>query len=156
MRCGQADWASAAPAEATPMEVTPMEAATVEAATVEATAMVAMVEASMEVFMSEAIVVMEMVEAIREEDRASGEERWAEVPWGCPIVRVGIRIGIDRLWRQRVDLRRHAGCVLGDLPVTIRLLARLPDGLLLLASDRHRRGELAAVRLRRTLGGLRL
>jgi hypothetical protein len=49
-------------------------------ASVEATTeaiMETLVEAPMEAFMPETVVVMETVETIREEDRASSEERWA-------------------------------------------------------------------------------
>jgi hypothetical protein len=120
----------------------------------------ATMRAPMEPTMPETVVVMETVETIREEERTSSEERWAKGPWGCPIVGVLIRIGVDRLRRQRVDLRRQCadlrrqtGCVLGDLPAIVWLMARLPDGLLLLSSDRHGRGELAAVSLTRLLGG---
>jgi hypothetical protein len=56
---------------ATTVEATTMEATAVEATAVEATTM----KAAMEGFMPETVVVMEMVETILEEDRASNEER---------------------------------------------------------------------------------
>lgn len=128
-----------------------VEAATMEAvmkATMKAIMegiMEAIMKAVMEMVVPETVAVVEMMEAILEEDRASSKKSWTVDPRVFPIVGIGIRRGIDRLRRQRVDLRGQTGCVLGDFPTTVRLLACLPNSLLLLSFDRHRRGELAAV-----------
>ena len=89
-------------------------------------------------------VVVEMMKAIGEEDRSTDKERWPIEP-GVPIVRVGVRIDIDRLRRQCVDLLRRTGRILRDPPSAIRLLAGLPDSLLRLSSDHHLSGELTAI-----------
>src|SRR5882762_6868092 len=105
----------------------------------------------------EPIMVMEMVKTMGEENRTADKERRPIEPGIPPVVWLGVRIQIDRLWRQRVDLLRQAGRILGDLPAAIRLLARLPDGLLRLSSNHHLRGELVAIlrfALRLALGHL--
>jgi hypothetical protein len=93
-------------------------------------------------------IVMKAVrsaEPIYEEDRA--EER-RPPPIG-PIVgigigiRIGIRIGIT-LSRQ---VARCRSAFLNDLPASVRLLACLPDQLLVAAIDHHRTGEFATVSL---------
>ncbi|MGZ5861468.1 MAG: hypothetical protein ACXWI5_11650, partial [Croceibacterium sp.] len=107
----------------------------------------------------EPIVVMDMVKTMGEENRTADKKRRPIEPGIPPVVWLGVRIQIDRLWRQRVDLLRQAGRILRDPPAAIRLLARLPDGLLRLSSDHHLHGELAAilaVALRLTLGRLHL
>jgi hypothetical protein len=107
----------------------------------------------------EPIMVMEMVKTTGEENRTADKKRRPIEPGIPPVVWHGVRIQIDRLWRQRVDLLRQAGRILRDPPAAIRLLARLPDGLLRLSSDHHLHGELVAILrffLRRTLGHLRL
>ena len=90
----------------------------------------------------EPMKVMEMVETTEEEDRPPDKGRPIEP--GIPVW-LGVLIQMDRLRRQYVDLLRQAGRILGDPPAAIGLLARPTDGLLLLSSNRHRRGELAAI-----------
>jgi hypothetical protein len=93
---------------------------------------------SMEVFMPE------MVETMAEEDESSGEEGRTIAPRIHPIVLAGIRGDVDHLRRQRVDLERQSGRVLGDSPEAVRLLTHLSDRLPLLSVDHHRHGEVAA------------
>jgi hypothetical protein len=93
-------------------------------------------------------IVMKAVRSagpIYEEDRA--EERRAP-PIG-PIVgiRIGIRITLSR------QVRRCRSVFLNDLPASVRLLAYLPDQLLIAAVDRHRSGEFATVSLLLHRGG---
>src|SRR5258707_14908734 len=105
--------------------------------------------------MVEAIMVMEMVKTMGKENRTAGKKRRPIEPGIPPVVWLGVRRQIDRLWRQRVDLLRQTGRILRDPPAAIRLLARLPRGLLRLPSDPHLPGELAAILrspLRLTLG----
>src|SRR5690242_11205936 len=90
----------------------------------------------------ESMKVMEMVEATGEEDRPPDKGRPIEP--GIPVW-LGVLIQMDRLRRQRVDLLRQAGRILGDPPAAIGLLACPPGGLLLLSSNRHRGAEFAAV-----------
>src|ERR1700704_3875054 len=107
--------------------------------------------------MVEPIMVMEMVKTMGEENRTADKERRPIEPGIPPVVWLGVRIQIGRLWRQRVDLLRQAGRILRDLPAAIPLPARLPDGLLRLSSNHHLRGERAAIvrfALRLTLGHL--
>jgi hypothetical protein len=99
--------------------------------------------------MGPAIVMESMVietVTMGQENRASDKEQRPIEP-RIPVVL--LRIQTDRLWRQRVGLLRQAGRVQRDLPVAIRLLACLPDGLSLLAFNRHLHGELAAILKRR-------
>jgi hypothetical protein len=93
----------------------------------------------------EPIMVVEMVKTMGEENRAADKERRPIEPGIPPVVWLGVRIQIDRLWRQRVDLLRQTGRILRDPPAAIRLLARLPDGLLRLSSNHHLHGELVAI-----------
>jgi hypothetical protein len=109
--------------------------------------------------MVEPIMVMEMVKTMGEENRTADKERRPIEPGIPPVVWLGVRRQIDRLWRQRVDLLRQAGRILRDPPAAIRLLARLPNGLLRLSSNHHLYGELVAIlrsALWLTLGHLRL
>lgn len=84
-----------------------------------------------------------MVKARGQEDRATDKPRPIE-PGVPPVGWLGIRIRIDRLWRQRVNLLRQAGRVQRNLPTAIGLLARLTGGLLLLSFNHDLHGELAA------------
>src|SRR4051794_39565711 len=93
----------------------------------------------------EPIMVMETVKTMEQENRTAGKERRPIDPGIPPVVWVGVRIQIDRLRGQRVDLLRQSGRILRDLPAAIRQLAHLPDGLLRLSSNRHLRSELAAI-----------
>jgi hypothetical protein len=79
-----------------------MEAPVVEAPVVEAAAVKA---AAVKAAMSES------VKTIPEEERATDEEGHPIAPRVRPIgvrIRIGVRIGINRLWRLE-SLRRHAG-----------------------------------------------
>ena len=89
------------------------------------------------------IMAMETV-TIGQEYRTADKQRPIE-PRVPPIVRLGVGIQIDGLWRQRVDLLRQSRRIQRDLPAPIRLLARLPDGLSPLAFNRHLCGEVAAI-----------
>ena len=89
------------------------------------------------------IMAMETV-TIGQEYRTADKQRPIE-PRVPPIVRLGVGIQIDGLWRQRVDLLRQSRRIQRDLPAPIWLLARLPDGLSRLPFNRDLRGELAAI-----------
>jgi hypothetical protein len=91
------------------------------------------------------IMVMKAVYATGQENRTADKERRPIEPRVPPRVRFGVRIQVDRLWRQRVDLLRQSRRIQRDLPVSIRLLARLPGGLSRLSFNRDLRGELAAI-----------
>jgi hypothetical protein len=91
-------------------------------------------------------MVMETVKTMGQKNRTADKEQRPIEPGIPPVVWLGVRRQIDRLWRQRVDLLRQAGRILRDPPAAIRLLARLPDGLLRLPSNHHLHGELAAIR----------
>ena len=91
-------------------------------------------------------VVMEMMvmaDTVGQEDRTADKKRPIE-PGIPPVEWLGVGIGINRLWRQRIDLLRQAGRVQRDLPAAVGLLARSADGLLLLTFNSHRHGEVAA------------
>jgi len=90
-----------------------------------------------------AVLETMMVKARGQEDRATDKPRPIE-PGVPPVGWLGIRIRIDRLWRQRVNLLRQAGRVQRNLPTAIGLLARLTGGLLLLPFNHDLHGELAA------------
>ena len=107
-------------------------------------------------------MVMEAVKTMDQKNRTADKER-RPIEQGIPvwlgvgIQGVGIGIQTDRLGRQRVDLLRQAGRIQRDLPAAIELLARYPGGVLRLPSNRHLRGEVAAilnVALRCSLGHL--
>jgi hypothetical protein len=67
----------------------------------------AFMKAIMEALMPEIIAVVEMAEAITEEDRSSREEGWAEGPGICPVVvLVWVRIGVNRRRGKCINLRR--------------------------------------------------
>lgn len=100
--------------------------------------------ASVKAAMVESAMVMEMVEAMSRENRTADEERWPIEP-GIPVVLLGVGIRADRLWRQRVDLPRQAGCIQRDLPRAIQPLTRFPGGLLRLSCNHHLHGELTAI-----------
>jgi hypothetical protein len=95
--------------------------------------------------MVEPIMVMDMVKTMGQENRTADKKRRPIEPGIPPVVWLGVRIQMDRLWRQHVDLLRQAGRILRDPPAAIRLLARLPDGLLRLPSNHHLHGELVAI-----------
>ena len=103
-----------------------------------------MVEPIMVMETVEPIMVMETMKTMDEENRTAKKRRPIK-PGIPPVVWLGVRIQIDRLWRQRVDLLRQTGRILRDPPAAIRLLARLPDGLLRLSSNHHLHGELVAI-----------
>src|SRR5262249_47188553 len=65
------------------------------------------------------------------------------------VVIIGIRIGIGIFGRRGndVDLRRQSRRILGDAPAPVGLLARLHDGLLLLATHHYRNGVAGAGRV---------
>ena len=88
--------------------------------------------------------VMVMVKTTGQEDGTADKQRPIE-PRVPPVVRLGVGIQIDRLWRQCVDLLRQAGRIQCDLPAAIGLLAGLSDGLSRLPFNRDLRGELAAI-----------
>ena len=90
------------------------------------------------------IMAMKTVKPIGQEYRTAGKQRPIE-PRVPPVVRLGISGWMDGLWRQGVDLLRQSGRIQRDLPTSIRLLARLSDGLSLLPLNRDRHCELAAV-----------
>ena len=88
--------------------------------------------------------VMVMVETTGQEDRTADKQRPIE-PRVPPVVRLGVGIQIDRLWRQCVNLLRQSRRIQYDLPASIGLLAGLSDGLSRLPFNRDLRGELAAI-----------
>jgi hypothetical protein len=73
--------------------------------------------------------IMVTVKTMGQEDRTADKQQRPIEPRVPPVVWLGVGIQIDRLWRQHVDLLRQARRILRDLPATIGLLARLPDGL---------------------------
>ena len=88
--------------------------------------------------------MMMMVKTMGQEDRTADKQRPIE-PRVPPVVRRGVGIQRDRLWRQGVDLLRQSRCIQRDLPTPIRPLARLADSLSRLPFNRDLRGELAAI-----------
>ena len=60
------------------------------------------------------------------------------------VIRIRVARGILSRWGNYVDLWRQSRRSLGDPPAPIGLLARLHDGLLLLAADRYRNGVVGA------------
>src|SRR3954467_5524319 len=89
-----------------------------------------------------AAMVVEMV-TMDQENRTAHKVRWP-VEQGIPIILPRVRIQTERLRRQDVDLLRQARRIQRDLLAAIRLPARLPNGLSLLAFHRHVDGLVAA------------
>jgi len=83
-----------------------------------------------------------MVMGTTDQDDRTADPIEPRVP---PVVRLGVGIEGDHLWRQRVDLLRQSRRIHRDLPAAIGLSARLPDGLSGLPSNRDLRGEIAAI-----------
>ena len=88
-------------------------AATMMAATMKASmrpSMEPVMEASMEPSSMKPAVeeafMPEMAKTTADDEESSGDEGGPDAPGICPIVFVGVRSDVDRLRRQRVDLRR--------------------------------------------------